>query len=339
MKKQLIKKQTRSRRKKMARVQNRKRRSPRLVSNIRKHVNKNFNNKFGVEHALDMYASSFVTLPAEAIYEKEMLQQHKDVIDNCHIYVIGYLPRVDFQGAEQVGDDLKLSFLVSNQKKELWIPSILSHLSFNVEDGYHYLTDEKGNRFWWSEMEMMQMLHKQSEKLHFEVKYIGQAYGTNGSRSALDRLAKHETLQKIAIKGVPDGYKLSLLLLEVEPNTSMVTAFTPNAKSKDTDASRIKAGLDKLFDTSDPERISLYEAAMIRYFSPEYNKEFKNSFPSTNLKILQDCYEKDFSAVFAQICIDELPFMLFSDSVEPKQYHISKHDLHKDSDRKVFFCV
>ncbi|ENJ0996304.1 hypothetical protein AB0243_000299 [Vibrio vulnificus] len=306
------------------------------------HENKIFNNKFGVEHALDMYASSFVTLPAEAIYEKEQLLQYKSVIDNCHIYVIGYLPRIDFTGAEQIGDELKLSFSVCNQEKELRIPSIPPHLRFHVEDGYYYLADENGNRFWWNDMEMMQMLQKlqkQSEGICFEVKYIGQAYGRDGSRSALDRLVKHETLQKIAIKGVPEGYKLSLLLLEVEPNTSMVTAFTPNAQSKGTDATRIKAGLDKLFGTSDPERISLYEAALIRYFSPEYNKEFKNSFPSTNLKILQDCYEKDFSAVFAQICIDELPFMLFSDTVKPKQYHMSKHDLHKDDDRKVFFCI
>ncbi|MFN7073900.1 hypothetical protein ACK4QV_20235, partial [Proteus mirabilis] len=92
-------------------------------------------------------------------------------------------------------------------------------------------------------------------------------------------------------------YKLSLLLLEVKPNTSIITAFTPNAQVKDTESVRIKAGLDKLFNTSEAERISLYEAALIRYFSPEYNKEFKDSFPSTNLKILQDCYNKDISAV------------------------------------------
>ncbi|GAM69563.1 hypothetical protein JCM19236_5028 [Vibrio sp. JCM 19236] len=52
-------------------------------------MNKTLDNKFGVEHALDMYANSFVTLPAEAIYEKQMLQQYKSVIDDCHIYVIG----------------------------------------------------------------------------------------------------------------------------------------------------------------------------------------------------------------------------------------------------------
>ncbi|MCE7575727.1 hypothetical protein [Aliivibrio fischeri] len=296
-------------------------------------------NKYGVEHALDMYASSYVTLPAEAIYEKEKLKQYKHIIDSCHIYIIGYLPEVEFKGAELIEHDLKLSFSVCGEDKDLLLESIPPNFSFNVEDGYPYLEDKSGSRFWWDNMQMMRMLHDRTSSIHFDVKYIGQAYGKDGSRNALDRLIKHETLQKIAIKGIPKGYKLSLLLLEVEPSTSMITAFTPNAQLKDNDGSRIKAGLDKLHGTSESERISLYEAALIRYFSPEYNKEFKNSFPSTNLKILQDCYEKDILGVFAQICIQEIPFKLFSDTVEPKQYHISRHDLQQDAERKVFFCM
>lgn len=81
----------------------------------------------------------------------------------------------------------------------------------------------------------------------------------------------------------------------------------------------------------------MYEAALIRYFYPDFKKEFKDSFPSTNLKILRDCYEKDFSAVVAEICIDDLPFWLWSSAVEPKLYHIAKHDLHKNEDRRMFF--
>ena len=82
----------------------------------------------------------------------------------------------------------------------------------------------------------------------------------------------------------------------------MVTVFNHHAKNKDEDSSRIRSGIDKLYGTTEQERIALYEAALIRYFSPPFNKEFKNSFPSTNLKILQDCYEKDFAAVIAEIC-------------------------------------
>lgn len=173
----------------------------------------------------------------------------------------------------------------------------------------------------------------------FEVKYVGQAYGQDGSRNAVDRLLKHETLQKIALKGVPDGHQLTLLLLAVQPENQLFTVMNPFAKNKDGSGERIKAGLEKLYNTTEIERISIYEAALIRYFYPDFNKEFKDSFPSTNLKILQDCYKKDFSAVVAEICIDDLPFQLFSGAVEQSFYHIAKHDLHQDKDRRAFFGV
>lgn len=293
--------------------------------------------KFGVEHALDLYASSFVNMPAEYIYDKERLDQFKKVIENCHVYIIGYQPRIDFTGAKQVGDTMVLDFLVANKERQLKIGPMPEDVKFVLEDGLHYFLKPNGERSWFNDNDIAKMLNSQYSDVQFEVKYIGQAYGKNGSRNALDRLTKHETLQKISLKGVPEGYILSLLLLEIEPSNRLITAFTPNAQITGGESDRIKAGLDKLSGTSEAEQISLFEAAMIKYFSPEYNKEFKNSFPSTNLKILQDCYDKDISAVIAQICIDELPFKLFSQSVEPKQYHISKHDLQKDSERKVFF--
>ncbi|WP_238028032.1 MULTISPECIES: hypothetical protein [unclassified Photobacterium] len=113
--------------------------------------------------------------------------------------------------------------------------------------------------------------------------------------------------------------------------------MNPFAKNKDNDGLRIKAGLDKLFNTTEQERISLFEAALIRYFYPQFNKEFKDSFPSTNLKVLQDCYKKDFSAVFAEIFIDELPFKLRSEKVGVSHYHCAKHNLHIEKEREAFF--
>src|SRR5262249_3343054 len=149
----------------------------------------------------------------------------------------------------------------------------------------------------------------------FKVLYIGQAYGDDGSRNAIDRLKKHETLQKIALQGVPEGYRLELLLLEVMPNTTVVTMFNPWAKEKDDGSKRIGFGLDKLFGTNEEEQIALYEAALIRYFQPKFNKTFKESFPSTRMRILRDCYDKDFSTVVAEINCDRLPYDLFSESV------------------------
>jgi hypothetical protein len=180
-------------------------------------------------------------------------------------------------------------------------------------------------------------LNGEQDAIRFEVLYIGQAYGKDGSRNALDRLLKHETLQRISVKGVPTDRRLTLLMLEIVPGNRMITLMNPWAQNKEDGSARISAGLDKLFGTSDAERVTLYEASLIRYFQPSFNKEFKDSFPSTNLKVLADCYDKDFSALISEICIDELPFKMTSHAVPPSQYHTAKFDLHEDEARQVFF--
>ena len=290
-----------------------------------------------VEHAIGMYAYSYCTMPAEAIYDKAILQSMMSVIETCHIYCIGYTPIVDFTGASQTGDELNIQLNVLGKKYTVTysIPGLI----YKMEDGYNFLEDPTGERFW-PDMEHVQArLSNEFKAVTFDVKYIGQAYGQDGSRNAIDRLLKHETLQKIALKGVPSGHKLTLLLLSIQPSNQLITMMNPFAKNGDSGDARIKQGLDKAQNTTEAEKISLYEAALIRYFYPEFNKEFKDSFPSTNLKILQDCYDKDFGAVVAEICIDELPFMLFSDNIEPKFYHVAKHNLHKSEDRKMFFGI
>ncbi len=291
---------------------------------------------FDVEHALSIYATSFCTFPAEFIYDRETLAPLMSVIETCHIYIIGLLPKIDFVEANQDSNKLSLKFSILDNEYTLET-DVPDGLKLHQDDELSYLINEQGKKFIPNDSLIQNRLCHETNVVNFEVKYIGQAYGKDGSRNAIDRLLKHETLQKISLKGVPEGYRLSLLLLEVQPNTQLFTVFNPRAKNKDESSSRIKSGLDKLYGTSEQERIALYEAALIRYFSPSFNKVFKNSFPSTNLKILQDCYEKDFAAVVAEICIDELPFKLFSESIEAKNYHIAKHNLHKDEDRKIFF--
>jgi hypothetical protein len=291
---------------------------------------------FDIEHALSMYALSYCTIPGEGIYDNEALAPLASVLDACHIYLIGYTPRINFVGAEQKGQCLLLSFEVLSAKHvvEFALPE---DVSLGVEGELYYLSNCAGERFWPSETAMQARLAAVTDEIKFEVKYIGQAYGKDGSRNAIDRLLKHETLQRIALKGVPEGYRISLLLLAIEPKNQLITAINPFAKNKDDGGARIQNGLQKLFNTTEEERISLYEAALIRYFYPDFNKEFKDSFPSTNLKILRDCYEKDFSAVVAEICIDDLPFQLWSQTAEPKWYHVAQHDLHKSEERRMFF--
>lgn len=291
---------------------------------------------YDIEHAFGMYALNFSTIPAEGIYDKEALAPLMNVIESCHIYLIGYTPRIEFVGANDDDGNLNLRFIVSGNDYTVSY-KLPEGISLKHDDDLYYLEDSSGKIFWPDENDMYVRLSAESKAVSFQVKYIGQAYGKDGSRNAIDRLLKHETLQKISLKGVPEGYRLTLLMLAIQPNNQLFTAMNPFASNKDEGSERIRSGLDKLFNTTEQERVALYEASLIKYFKPEFNIEFKNSFPSTNLKILQDCYKKDFSAVIAEICIDDLPFRLFSEEVDPKWHHIAKHDLHKDEDRKMFF--
>jgi hypothetical protein len=293
---------------------------------------------YDVEHAIGMYATSYCTIPAEGIYDKDRLEPLRPVLEKCHIYLIGYTPKVDLVTAEQVQQALVLHFRVLGKSYSLSY-DLPDGLSLSREGEDYVLLSTSGEKFWPDVLEIQSRLCAETNAIGFEVKYIGQAYGDAGSRNALDRLLKHETLQKIALKGAPAGHRISLLLLEIQPNNQLITMINPYAKNIADGPQRIRQGLDKLYNTSEAERISLYEAALIRYFYPDFNKEFKDSFPSTNLKILQDCYEKDFAAVIAEICIDELPYRLWSQSVPPKLFHIAKHHLHSVDDRRLFFSL
>jgi hypothetical protein len=296
-------------------------------------------NAFEVENALVLYASNFVIMSAAAIYEDELIRPDLGLINECHIYLIGLVPKVEFVGAEKKGTDVVASFIVANNPREVrWSPP--PDISITCGPSMEVCIQANGEKqFIPIQDAMFRYLHKMERAVDFKILYIGQAYGLNGARSALDRLKKHEILQKIAVKGVPEAYSLTILMLSLELGTDLLTMFNPNARDKSNSLDRMNKGLDKLHNTTEAERIALYEAALIRYFQPPFNTAFKDSFPSTNMKLLADCYNKDFSALAAEINIDDLPYVLFSDVIEHKPYHIAFYDLHTEDDRKLFFSL
>ncbi|MES0881804.1 hypothetical protein [Roseibium sp. SCP14] len=294
---------------------------------------------FDVEHALIMYAEDYVYLPAAGIYDDKALAGLIDRIRKCHIYMVGFSPRVDFEGASQDGRELVCHLKMLGDTHDVRFP-LPEGADLHIEnvDGRDYwrLEDQAGRRFFPSEDQIQTRLSL-TGKVYFEVQYIGQAYGKSGSRNALDRLRKHETVQKIAVQGVPEGHSLQVVMLKVVPTTRMLTMFNPRAKDISQGDGRIKLGLDKLFNTDEAERTTLYEASLIRHFEPKYNKSFKDSFPSTNLKVLQDCYEKDFSAVIAEVCFDNMPIVFKSEKSPSQKSVMAVHNLHAAEDRAVFF--
>ncbi len=294
------------------------------------------NRQFDVEHALSMYAYSYYYLSAKGIYDDHVVAALGDAVEKCHIYMIGFVPLVQILSMAQEDRVLVASLASLGSMHELRIP-MPDGVNLQQDDDGYFFVDSNVGKYSVDQNTLMYALHNKLNGLHFDTQYIGQAYGEDGSRNALHRLKKHETLQKISVQGIPDEHDLVVLLLEIQPANQIISVFSPTATEKDISEKRISQGSQKLFGTSEKERITLFEASLIRYFQPPYNKVFKNSFPSTNMKVLNDCYEKDFAAIVAEICFDDMPFNLCSETVNPTQYTIIKHDLHEDKHRRMFF--
>lgn len=291
--------------------------------------------KFEIEHAIAMHAFSFVTLPASFLYDEKAIAKVQGVASRCHIYFVGFTPKVVTGDLQKEAATVSLTMSAMGQTVQMM---------FEIPEGLDLIDRDKG--IFRKAGSLQELVFNQHNVLYefskvvpmdFEVVYIGQAYGKHGKRAAIDRLRKHETLQKIALSGIPEGMELTLLLVEVVPATRTMTVINPRAKSKGGRVKRLMSGIEKLYGTSEAERISLYEASMIRYFNPVFNKVFKNNFPSTNLEVLKDCYAKDFAGVVAEFAFDEMPWRLKSEIVPPAREHVASFHLHGEDERRMLF--
>ncbi|MGN2718603.1 hypothetical protein ACTFQF_16395 [Aliivibrio fischeri] len=190
------KKHARKLRRKLAKVQRRKQRKnksyvPRKqkMSQLDKILKKSM---FDVEHALSLYATSFFYLPAKLLYDKGRLKQYEDISKKCHIYIIGYLPKTKLLRGYQEKQDAVLEFEIGSVKHDFKLP-LPNGCRLESDDVGPYVVNEQGQKFAISEEAINLFLQQHSK---FEVKYVGQAYGKDGSRNAIDRLMKHETLQR-----------------------------------------------------------------------------------------------------------------------------------------------
>lgn len=290
--------------------------------------------RFEIEHAISTYAYSYIALPAAAIYEKSKLQSWDELIQKCHIYFIGLTPQVRIGHIQQRNRVLHIPMSALGQSTMIEV-GLAAGVDFQSSSGL-LIRSEDGTT---QELDPLWLTSRLSAKipLDFDVLYIGQAFGADGERNAIDRLIKHETLQKIALGGVPAGWDLMLLLVEVVRDNRVMTVINPRAKMRDDDNARANAGMEKLIETPYRELVSLYEASMIRYFRPRFNIALKDSFPSTNLKVLADCYKKDFSGLVAEFVFEDFPWRLRSETVSPAFFHVAYHDLHSEQERAIFF--
>lgn len=101
--------------------------------------------------------------------------------------------------------------------------------------------------------------------------YIGQAFGTNGNRTVLERIgAGHEKLQR-AQSYCPDDKEIALLFFYMNPKSIFLK--TPGDEDLGSQFSEF-LNLDKNIPNS--ELVNICEIGLINFFKPQLNKDFVN---------------------------------------------------------------
>lgn len=152
-----------------------------------------------------------------------------------------------------------------------------------------------------------------------EVLYIGQGFGRDGKRLAVDRLTAHSTLQRILAESAEENPcdEILLLMFRFEHARNIISSagdssVEPSASGEEESVHLKQSGNITLDRKS---RINLAEAALINYFKPKYNIVHKDSFiveKNKKLKTLKKLFSLDLSALIVEINTSNFGSKLFT---------------------------
>jgi hypothetical protein len=160
---------------------------------------------YDVEHALNMYALSFYNLPAQNIYDSDLINRLGDGVNDCHIYLIGFVPKLDLTGSSrQDGQTLIVEFSSKGAYFDVEFP-LPEGLLLHQDEQYWYLANGDGNRYGPTDEQLAQAFQMQHGGIEFDVVYVGQAYGKGGSRSALTAFRSMRHFRRSRLGALPLG--------------------------------------------------------------------------------------------------------------------------------------
>jgi hypothetical protein len=70
-----------------------------------------------------------------------------------------------------------------------------------------------------------------------------------------------------------------------------------------------------------------------------YNERLKNTFPREGMKLLEECYNLDFSGLIVEINTEDVYIPTYSPHAKKGLHHIAKFDLHDPEIRQSFFSI
>lgn len=310
--------------------------------------------KYISEFALNFCSSNWLLIPSSQITsDAKMRKEDAEISKNCHIYLVCERPTVSFDKNDfsyahgEISGSLIYKIEGVEHKSSFCkeFPLLDGAVELKLSKYPHreiQTFNAQGECVRFLPASALSLTHEPNVAEHIfrqlKVLYVGQAFG-NGTRAAIDRLRNHATLQKILADAHYKSPDSEIMVLTVEyEEYRLITSMDGRAKetiNDQRDNDRFISILKNPLKLS--QQVSLIEAALIRYFQPQYNKIYRAKFPSPRLKVLAQCYKYDFSALMVEINTNELHFSLFSDVVQPRMHHISNIDLVDHENRASFF--
>ncbi|TDE52718.1 hypothetical protein [Flavobacterium sp. GT3P67] len=310
--------------------------------------------KYGTESFLIMYLNQFQIILGADLEQYAIEQKTFTEKNPCNIYfilkrskvtvapesVIINKPNISFDCLIQNKNEfkpLKISMDFENAKSELFFKSNYPHNIFHIYDkNEHHITARPAV--------LLDELYTEEKLeiplLDFEVLYVGQAYGKDGKRTAIDRLMSHETLLKIysqASTQHPDS-DVWIMLANFSRKSLLASFGTNLVKVKEENKKKEDDKSEHFFNNNGykftPKQIiNFTEAALIKYFQPKYNIKYKESFPSRKHKSYSECYDLDIRAMSLELDTSEIQRMLYTNQVERRNYHFKTFEFESNEDR------
>lgn len=309
--------------------------------------------KYISELALNFYSDGLLLVhPKDVASIDQQPEEHAELANECHIYLIVTRPRVSFvpDSIQVGGGKTRGKFRYSKggvpQETAFWLDGEANADKIEISAyPHHKLTLIKnGERFFTVPGHLLSMMCDHLDDMSIrdlEVAYVGMSYA-DGTRSAKDRLLSHSTLQQVLAdlnNDAPDSEALIVMAQYVSPQT-IITFDGMDKSLKLEDDRDLMADLERQqSQITEDLQIALIEASLIKYFEPRYNDKYKQRFPHPTQKILKEVYEIDFGALIVELNTEKINGRLFSGVREPGYHHISGVDLHDPQVRRSFFNV
>lgn len=309
--------------------------------------NKIETSKYEIETSLNFYSKEIICIHTTDLYNKELTEQLKQF--NYHHYLIVKKPRILIKKIKRKRNNCIVFFKflskrIIKYKVTINIPNDEIKKIENNKDSFILEGNESGqviketafNCFY--ETIAKNPLPKK-KYLDCELLYVGQAYGTDGERTAIDRLLEHKTLQRILIEN-QNNQKEDIMIILMNFGTNLINNNNPF--NKDFPQFDLDASLKHIEDiqnnpVSDAQKTTIIEASIIRWFEPKYNKEYVENFPKPNQKSYSEGYDKDVNNFLCAIDTSTIGCRLFTKKRKSKEIHVIHLPLYKSDQRKDVF--